>query len=85
MPSRITLNPTTGKICARHSFLHTENWMSKQIDWYCMIIDYQDQVFLLRSLVQDTTFYAFMYILGDVEEAKKSGHDRQKRITIYGS
>ena len=70
VPSRITFNPTAEPYI-RQSFLYTENWMSTDCDWDCKIIDYQDQVFLQKNLVKEKTFYTFMYIFGDEEEAKK--------------
>ena len=44
---------------------------TKNVAWTCKILKYQNQLFATRTHSVDGTFYAYMYILGDLEEAKK--------------
>ena len=39
--------------------------------WCCEVFNYQNQLFAARNLTVDGIFYTYVYILGDLEEAKK--------------
>ena len=58
-----------GYVYQRH--LLTKDWDTLNVWWKCQVLKYQNQLFATSSQRVDGTFYTFVYILGDLEEAKK--------------
>ena len=48
-----------------------ENLKKRGTGWDCRVLNYQNQLFVARTHKVDGIFYTYVYILGDLEEAKK--------------
>ena len=51
--------------------MENATFKKKDIGWDCRVLKYENQLFAVRTEKADGIFYSYVYILGDLEEAKK--------------